>query len=122
MPSVGIAVCRRRELWAREGFLPSILITSIPTGAHLRLRATQRASRQADLAFGLPAHLNDRTLACLCGGALSLLEQLPHPLPGYLASERVDGRPELQSQIIRRVLVAGLQRLQALRDQPGQHA
>ena len=122
MLPVGSAVCPRRGPWAHEGCLPGILVPVIPTGAHLRLRAIQRAGRQADLAFGLPACLYDRPLACRYGGTLRLLEQLPHPLPGDLASECVNGRSELQSQIIRRVLEPGYQRLQPFCDQPGQHA
>ena len=122
MLPIGSATCRRRGLRALDGHLADILTSRVPTEANLRTPATQRASRQADLAFGLPACLYDGTLACLSGGTLRLLEQLPHPLSGNLVSERVDGRPELQSQIIRRVLVTGLQCLQALRDQPGQHA
>ena len=122
MLPVGSAVCPRRGPWAHEGCLPGILVPVIPTGAHLRLRAVQRAGRQADLTFGLPACLYDGPLACRYGGTLRLLEQLPHPLPGDLASERVNGRSEFKSQIIRRVLEPGYQRLQPFCDQPGQHA
>ena len=96
MLPVGSAVCPRRGPWAHEGCLPGILVPVIPTGAHLRLRAIQRARRQADLAFGLPACLYDGPLACRYGGTLRLLEQLPHPQPGNLPPERVDGRSELK--------------------------
>ena len=122
MLPVGSAVCPRRGPWAHGGCLPGILVPVIPTGAHLRLRAIQRARRQADLVFGLPACLYDGPLACHYGGTLRLLEQLPHTLPGDLASECVNGRSELQSQIIRRVLEPGFQRLQPFCHQPAQHA
>ncbi|MDE0442407.1 MAG: hypothetical protein OXL38_09845 [Gammaproteobacteria bacterium] len=102
------AVCRRGELWAREGLLVGFVCYLIPTLALLWFCATQRAGRQTDFAFSLPACIHNRTFGRLHGGTSRLLEQLPHPLPGNLASERVDGLSQFQSQIIRRVLVTGL--------------